>query len=460
MIDIEIYETTLNNLEATLKTSTTSNHILSPVLSFEISRIRTYLDRLKINDRNKRSLDFIGSAWKWIAGNPDHHDYEIITNKMNNVLSNNNNQIIINKMSLDKINELTNVTNKIIKSFKENELNNSELILKIKYKLDVIKEEIVNVVYAIHWAKVNIINSFILSNNEINITETIMKVENIPYVNIDEALEFAEIKIASNNNNLIYILSIPTTAKELCNLSLIKPVKRNKIINKIKYDSILECNAEVYGITNKCKTYNSISICNENNIVNLSNSSCIPMLIKSQKASCPIINNEHVPDVDEIAPGILLLNQFSGPVLINNDTVMLKGTFIIKHFNTTIKVEGRTIMSKEVTSHQPLPAILQPSYKPDKIEEVLSLEMIKDLYVNRTKEIKLLEIKHKINLTVNIILIVAVLIIATFAYKMIGNKSMIKDECSNTSRPSPTTIGLEDIPHLVTSTTSHEDVRL
>lgn len=461
-IEIEAYETAIKSLEATLNSSITSNYSLYPVLSYEILRIKTYLDRLRINNRFKRSLDFIGSTWKWIAGNPDHHDYEIITDKMNNVLKNNNNQVIINKMSIDKINELTNITNKILKVFKEKENNSNEIIMEIKYKLDVIKEELVNVAYAIHWAKANIINSFILSNTEINIIESIFKAEDIPYINIDEALEFAEIKIATNNKNLIYILSFPTTKSQTCNLSILKAVKINRVINKIKYDSILECNEEIYGIVRKCKTYNSLSICSSNNIVDLRNSSCIPKLIRSQKANCTIINNEHIPEIEEVTPGILLLNQFNGPVLINNETVMLKGTFIIKHFNTTIEINGKVIATKEITQYQPLPAILQPSYKQNKIEEVLSLERVKELYLNRTKEISLLETKRDINLSMNIILIVAVSIIIFLACRK-RNKN---NQCTrgqptiNINQPATTTIGLDDIPHLLTSITSNEDARI
>lgn len=141
---------------------------------------------------------------------------------------------------------------------------------------------------------------------------------------------------------------------------------------------------------------------------------------------------------------------------------MLKGTFIIKHFNTTIEINGKVIATKEITQYQPLPAILQPSYKQNKIEEVLSLERVKELYLNRTKEISLLETKRDINLSMNIILIVAVSIIIFLACRK-RNKN---NQCTrgqptiNISQPATTTIGLDDIPHLLTSITSNEDARI
>ena len=51
-------------------------------------------------------------------------------------------------------------------------------ILKLKFKLEVIKEEIVNIAYAIH--------SYILSNEEMNIAKNIVNKENLPFINQDE----------------------------------------------------------------------------------------------------------------------------------------------------------------------------------------------------------------------------------------------------------------------------------
>ena len=79
-----------------------SNIPMFPFLSYEIQQIQTHLNRLSPNPRNKRSIELIGSAWKWIAGTPDKHDFQIINEKINNVISNNNQQRIINNLLLVK----------------------------------------------------------------------------------------------------------------------------------------------------------------------------------------------------------------------------------------------------------------------------------------------------------------------------------------------------------------------
>lgn len=42
-----------------------------------------------------------------------------------------------------------------------------ELFLQLKYKLEIINEEVLNIAYAVKWANAYIINYFILSNEDI-----------------------------------------------------------------------------------------------------------------------------------------------------------------------------------------------------------------------------------------------------------------------------------------------------
>jgi len=46
----------------------------------------------------------IGSAWKYIAGSPDHEDLVMIEESLNNLATKNNEQIIINNQLQDRIN--------------------------------------------------------------------------------------------------------------------------------------------------------------------------------------------------------------------------------------------------------------------------------------------------------------------------------------------------------------------
>lgn len=71
--------------------------------------------------REKRSLNFLGTAWKWLAGTQDHDDHKIVLDKINNILENSDKQRIINRDTITRINLLTNVTNVIIRRIQTEE---------------------------------------------------------------------------------------------------------------------------------------------------------------------------------------------------------------------------------------------------------------------------------------------------------------------------------------------------
>lgn len=400
----------------------TRKNNIQPFLVHESKKIRDQLYRLKPR-RQTRSLNFIGSAWKWIAGNPDHDDFEIIEDKINNALRNNNKQVIINKVTIQRINEITKVTNNLIELLKINNNSLIDLATNLKYKLEIIKEEVTNVEYAVQWAKAGLINSFILSNTEINITKEIFERSKIPYVNLDEALEFAAAKIASNDTTLIYIVSIPTTKVETCKVNLIKAVKRKEIINKIHFEKVLICEKTIYGIKKECKTVNDLTICNDKQILDISNDNCIYNLLKSKIPACMKINNRHLPNVEEISPGILFLNQFNNTISVNNDKLKLFGSFVIKYHNLTIEIDNKKYINKEISTSNPLPAIVQPNSLINNYEELLTLEMMKELHVNNTENIKLIENQNSKSFITNISLsTIAFILIILLTIKIFAPK--------------------------------------
>lgn len=368
----------------------TDKHILRPYLTHELTQIQILLDSIRVH-KTKRSLDFIGSAWKWIAGNPDHEDFEVIKDKINNVLKNNNRQAIINQLYNERINNITRLANDIKNSINRENLVTDQLISSIQYKLRLIKEEIVNIKYAVHWAKAGIINSFVLSDKEIKVATEILDKENLPFATISEALDFANVKVISNSSCLLYIVYIPMTASETYVKLQIKPVKRNGRINEIAFKEILQNKNKIYGIKKNCKTLNTLSVCKAKDVVDISSSSCLPNLLQSRPSICDQANGHHVPTVDEITEGLILLNQFSGIILVQNETYNLTGTFLIKFHNTSLSINDRTFTSREQSIIQAVPAIMQPTPREKQLKEILSLEMMKDIHINNTDQIGLLQ---------------------------------------------------------------------
>lgn len=477
-IDLKQYKVVIEELEMFLTHNSLEKDPIFPYLKNEIIQIKTHLNRLMPSPKVKRSIDFIGSAWKFISGSPDKHDFDVIKEKINNVLTNNNNQIVINKMLIKKIDEVVNTTNIINKKMQEDNNVKDEIVLNIELRLGLIKEEIVNLEYAIHWAKANIVNSYILSNIEIDIIQKILNKENMPYVNILEALEFAEIKIASNNSLILYMISLPTTTVETCKTILIKSIKKGKTILKIPYSNVLQCKNKIYGVMSSCLVFHKLSICQSNNIIDITNSTCIPHLLNSRASNCTRINNQHVPSVEEVAPGILLLNQYTGSIEVNEEMIPLDGSYLIQFHNTSIRIQNQVFKSTEVVGYKPLPAVLQPTSIRKDTEELLSLQMIKELHAKNSEYIDLLETRNKYNgaaIITLLILFAALIIVYLLKLKKKKNSIIAKivtaDEMVMTDAsaaedpvplspiPTPRSIGMEDLPSHIKPWTSNEAVR-
>lgn len=187
------------------------------------------------------------------------------------------------------------------------------------------------------------------------------------------------------------------TTKETYDHLLIKPIKRNEIVNEIEYEKILKRGKEIYGIKNDCKSINFLSICTEKNIVNISNSKCLPNLLNSRISTCNTTNNQHIPTIEEISEGVVLLNQFSGNVTLEDETHTLNGTYLIKFHNISLTINNRQFISGEKSTLHALPAILQPTPTENQFKEILSLQMMKNIHIKNTKQLDLLETKNNVH---------------------------------------------------------------
>ena len=196
ILELDEYEKATDDLQTEINRKILKNSTILPFLLHDVHRIKNQLKRMK--PRTKRSINILGTAWKWIAGTPDHEDHKIIVDKMNDLLTNNERQRIINKDTIERINILTNTTNLILKTVQSLKEVQKTVEESIQNKLNIIKEEVTNIEYALQWAKIGIINSFILSEKEINEAKEFLDLEKFPYNNLEEALGFATIKIATD----------------------------------------------------------------------------------------------------------------------------------------------------------------------------------------------------------------------------------------------------------------------
>ena len=95
MLELDEYENILYELNQEIRNKINQNSTFLPYLKHDIDVMVQQINRIAA--KTKRSLDIIGSAWKWVAGSSDHEAHQIFLAEMNELAKNNNNQIIINR---------------------------------------------------------------------------------------------------------------------------------------------------------------------------------------------------------------------------------------------------------------------------------------------------------------------------------------------------------------------------
>ena len=443
LIKIDKYDNFLTDTYNYINTHIPKNNILFPILKQETEQTMDIMQTLKPSKHLllKRSINALGTLWKYIAGSPDHEDLEIINRNLLRLNDNNDDQVVINKLFNERINNLTLITKEISNSINKEYDDIKEIIINIQNKVRLIKEQLINIRYAIQWAKNKIVNSMLLNEEEIKLAIQKLSQEKMPFNNAEEALEISNINVLSNEMTIIYMIKIPLTSEETFQKIMLKPViSKENVVIKINFTEILKSKNNIYGIEKQCKDYNRISICSNNQIIDLRNETCISRIIYGLNSTCITTNGHHIPRVDQVKPGVLLLNNFNGSVEINSKTRNVTGTHLINFYNSTIKVNGKIYSNYESFPLEPMPPVLQPNPLTKLHINIPSLESLNELHIKNTRKISKLNTLTVTSGTVSIsaiTILIGIVLILYLSWKK--NQNQIKVTTEQPITISPTT---------------------
>lgn len=437
-IDLTGYENILNTIESEVQ-HIDSSSTLRPQLRYQIKEMNKLLEELKGRpSKAKRSIDWIGSAWKWIAGSPDATDWNEILKSQNRIIENNNEQYKINTAVTQKIQQMISQHNEILLQL-ENGTN--EVIQQTMFnRLLLIKEDIKEIVRAIQLAKAGIINSNLLDQAEIN--RLITEIETLPYTNSIEAIEYAEPAMLINNSTILYIISMPKTSKEeFHHIQIRSTIRDNKQVY-LEYDDILINQNKIYGITKKCHEIREVIICEPNHLQEIKENHCISQLMKGLNAGCEFSFNEN-EIIEPLNENTIFLSNFDGILAYNKSDKHLKGSYLIQYQNETVEIKDWVFTNKEIKTHQILPPVLQTNITEQKIK--LNLEYLHNLHTQNIGHLQKMAINQQTSyITSNIIdmgIITTIIIILTLTLirrLRRRRKRMIVLPSEKTSNPEPT----------------------
>lgn len=269
-----------------------------------IHEIEICLEQLR-HHGNKRSLDFLGTGIKFIAGNPDKNDLINIETKINDIIQDNNQQSVINS-KLQK--EIENI---------QDSIGDNDFIL------EAILRETKELILTIDLAKNDILNTMSLNMKDL---KTIMKNEkmDVPLINI---LEYSHFYITKTDNLIILIIEYPIIIKQ-CNHYDITPLAFNK--GKLMLEKQISICSGFYTGVEECKDFLNRYICK----IKKDDNCTIRILKQQTNTKCNIMQEEN-ERIMEISPGNILI---SGTNTVNQE--MMSGTYLVTH-NETIKINSQ-----------------------------------------------------------------------------------------------------------------------
>lgn len=280
----------------------------SQILINRIEILKTQLT----SDRNKRSLNFLGSALKFITGTPDHEDEIEIKTRLNQLVENNNQQKIINSRFEEIMNKL-----------KIEEVNE-------EFMLNEVYTELLTLTITINFAKNNNFYSGTLDLKEIKEIISNEKIQ-LPIINI---LEYSDIHVCKFKQTIITVYKYPIVEKK-CKLYKVYPLSQRN--GKLILDSkIAFCNNEFKRIKN-CKNVVDTNICKINNPDN-----CTLSILNDKPAQCntKLENNANLEDLG------------NGNVFIDNKHEILDQTYNGPHlvqFEQNITIDSVRYINEKQT---------------------------------------------------------------------------------------------------------------
>lgn len=285
--------------------------------------------------RNKRAINFLGTALSWVTGVPDHDDMIEIKSTLNELIENNNQQRIINERFNSLLLETT-----------ESKRGASLVLHETVYKLQTILE-------TINLAKNQ---QFFSQSIDLNDLNEIIKNEKNVEVPLLDIMEYATIHVCQLENKIIIIYKYPIITTRCKHFEIIPLAFMH---GKLQLDNeIMKC-GEQFVRTKNCKNNFRYNICQ-----NELDDNCTTNILNDSPSTCDILqeNNEKLQYPED---GYLLLD---GTFEINNETV--RGVNLIE-FKHNITVDGKLYVNHKAELKQIIKA---KHYNDIEINEILESE--------------------------------------------------------------------------------------
>ena len=425
-IDLIQIGKTISNVNRDIQNNPSTNPL------YELIQIKNYklyetFTKIKPLTRRPKRWDTIGTAWKWIAGSPDAEDLRMINSSINSLIFQNNKQILINEAMDKRIQEITDITNEVLRIENERTKNHSLEInqLIVLSNLDSLQNQVETLEEAILMAKHGIPSSKLLSMKDFTKIATFLQFHEIEMNTFEELLSQSQAQVMLNNTHILYILKVPQISTVSFEYDYIDSIIRSNKRIALNRNYIVRNITHVYEMSQPCEDQNKYFLCEMSQLEHAND--CIHRLTTGRHSNCTFEKVYSGGLVKRINDGAVLINDAVVEVSSNctNLSQTLNGSFLIQFADCNLHINGELYSNPETTIpgrvYFPTTGLLANEIK---TIDVPPAEYLQNLTIQHRDKLQLLNLQnHSINWKLNLFgslglstIILIASIIAIFCY--------------------------------------------
>ncbi|XP_055598763.1 uncharacterized protein LOC129748251 [Uranotaenia lowii] len=275
----------------------------------------------------------------------------MVNSSINSLVEQNNRQVLINEAIDKRIQEITDITNQVLKIENEREKNHSIEInqLIILSNLDSLQNQVETLEEAILMAKHGIPSSKLLSMRDFAKISTFLQSHDVHINSFEELLSQSKAQVLLNKTHIIYMLKIPQMSKNVFEYDYIDSIIKNTKRIKINNNYIIRNLSHVYELTEPCEDRDDFYLCDDAKLDHANE--CIYKLATGKHSNCTFEKVYSEGLVKRINEDTILINNAIAEVSSNctESSQVLTGSFIIQFGQCNLHINGEQYSNFELT---------------------------------------------------------------------------------------------------------------
>lgn len=431
VIDFTKFQVSLAILENAVGQLSNNSTDFSKIIQIKLREIKQIINSLHASFRSKRSINELGSAIKFVTGNLDAHDLQLINSNIDKIrqtenisIDQNNRQIKLNskfenRINLinDQIKDQQNILKKIVNN--ENFVINENEKIFIIFQLDSFLNTLKDIENSIMLAKINVISKLILSQRELEIIAQEITNQGLVIHDLSDASSYLSTTAFYRGATLIISVNIPKLLTTPYKKIIIEPLPLFNRTAKIIHHTVFVNHQEVLAITSPCQENNQITICQRKKLKDISNNPCEARLLREEQGKCNFVEKPSATEIREISPGTLLVITVHQDVPINSTCGIkpgtLKGIHLVKFHNCSIFVNNELYENFEFKFQHPTILPLQPMrINTLQIDRHINVSELQELHLRNRQYLEKVQFKHQLEFASVSIAIVLLAVLSSF----------------------------------------------